>query len=119
MEFYKQLKCFLKDLNYVFPEDDALKIITSSILIFSMDDDSSELVQNFYGSLGPLENMIYTSDSRFFYMDHSVYWGKTSHQYQLFTKLSDYWEQLDESNRKIIWDYIHVLYKLSKDFCTI
>jgi len=117
MEFYKQLKLFLKVLNYVFPEDDDLKVITSSILIFSMDDVENELVQKFYTSLCPLEKIIYIRDDNFFYIDHSVYWKKTSQQFQLFTKLNYYWEQLGQKNKKIIWDYIYVLYNLSKDYC--
>ena len=116
--FYQNLKCFLKDLNSVFSDDEDIKIITSSINIYSMDDDENKIIKMFYKSLLPLEKIIKNRDNNFFYMDHSNYWNKTSYQYQLFNKLNFYWEHLDEINKKIVWDYLIVIYNLSKDFCT-
>jgi hypothetical protein len=114
--FYLNLKSFLKELNGTFPEDDELKMITSSITIYSMDDDENTLIKKFYTRLHPLESLIQNHDNMFFAIDHSVYWKKSSYEYALFTKLTGYWSQLNETNRKVVWDYIHLIYNLSKDF---
>ena len=115
-QFYKFLKEFLKDLNGVFPEDDEIKIITSTINICIIDDEEHKLIKKFYNALSPLEQMINIRDDNFFYLDHSIYWKKTSYQYQLFNKLNGYWDLLEINNKKIVWDYIQLLFKLSKDF---
>ncbi len=118
-QFYKFLKEFLKDLNGVFPEDDEIKIITSTINICIIDDEEHKLIKKFYNALSPLEQMVNIRDDNFFYLDHSIYWKKTSYQYQLFNKLNGYWDLLEINNKKIVWDYIQLLFKLSKDFYQI
>ena len=109
--FYKNLKSFLKDLIAVFPEDEEILIITSSINIFSMDDDL-HLINKFYTSLSPLESLINNRDNSFFLMEHSF----NKSILKLFNKLNFCWVQLSETNQKIVWDYIQVIYNLSKDF---
>ena len=114
-QFYVHLKEFLKELNGTFPEDDELKMITSSILIFCMDDDEQIVVKEFYSILSPLEHLIVYRNDDFFTLDQT-YWKQRSNEYALFTKLTYYWGHLNENNRKIVWDYIQIVYKLSKDF---
>ena len=69
--FYKNLKEFLKELNSVFPDDDEMKVITSSINIYSMDDTEYKIIKKFYASIAPLESIVLSRDEKFFYMDHS------------------------------------------------
>ena len=35
---------------------------------------------------------------------------------KLFSKLNIYWDSMNDINRKIIWDYIQLIYSLSKQF---
>jgi hypothetical protein len=114
--FYVNLRAFLKDLNYVFPDDNELKLITSSLSIYCMDDTECTVINGFWNSLAHLEEYILTRDPSFFTVDHSLFWKQTSHEYQLFTKLNCYWVQMDVKNKKVVWDYIQLLYKLSKDY---
>ena len=82
-----------------------------------MDDDDNKLITSFYNKFLPLEHLIYNKDNQFFYVDHSQYWKKSSYQGQLFNKINTYWEQLDDKNRSVVWDYISVLFNLAKQFC--
>ena len=114
--FYKHLKEFMKDLIGVFPEDREIKIISSSINIASMDDEDNELIYGFNNALKPLEHLIENRNDDLFNQDPSLYWPDGSNQYQLFSKLNIYWDSLNDTNRKIVWDYIQVIYSISKQF---
>jgi hypothetical protein len=114
--FYKHLKEFMKDLISVFPEDREIKIISSSINIASMDDEEYELIYGFYNALKSLDEYIINRNDDLFIQDPSLYWPDGSNQYQLFSKLNIYWESLNDTNRKIVWDYIQVIYSISKQF---
>jgi hypothetical protein len=112
--FYKNLKSFLKELVVVFPEDDdELQIITTSINLAIIDNDN-KLLYNYYNSLNPLENEIIKRNEDIFKKDPSKYWAISSYEYKLFVKLNNSWNTFSEHNKTIIWDYIHVLYILSK-----
>jgi hypothetical protein len=112
--FYKNLKLFLKELVVVFPEDDEeLQIITTSINLAIIDNDET-ILKNFYISLQTLESDILNRNNEVFNKDPSSYWEKTSYEYKLFTKLNSQWTTFSDYNQKIIWDYIQVLYNISK-----
>jgi hypothetical protein len=111
-DFYKQLKTFLKELVVVFPEDDdELLIIITSINLAMIDDDSHEIVTKFYLNLLPLESLIFNRDNSIF---GQIKWEKSSYEYSLFDKLKINWNTFTENNKMVIWDYITVLYRLSK-----
>ena len=115
--FYKNLKLFLKELVVVFPEnDDELQIITTSINLAIIENDQT-ILKNFYSSLKKLEEFIYRRDDTLFKSDPSVYWDTSSYEYQLFTKLHTNWDTFSSHNKKIIWDYIQVLYTISLKCC--
>ena len=109
--FYKNLKLFLKELIVVFPDDEEILIITSSINIYSMDDDL-KLINKFYTSLVGLEEMINIRDNNFFLTEHCF--NKSINN--LFNKLNYCWMQLSDSNKEIVWDYIQIIYSSSKEF---
>ena len=112
--FYKTLKEFLKDLIVVFPDDSEIKIISSTINIAIMDDDSYEVIKRFKDALGPLESMILVRDNSFFYINAGEYWKRSSQEYKLFTKLNTLWESLCENDKVKVWDYIYIIYSISK-----
>jgi tryptophanyl-tRNA synthetase len=106
--FKKELKSFLKDLIKVFPEDRDIKMISSSLNIALMDDED-KIITKVYNTLHPFETHINTRDERFFSEAQNI-----DTDVPLFAKLDLYWSNLNDDNRTIVWDYIHVLYALSK-----
>ena len=118
--FYKNLKLFLKDLIVVFPEDDdAIQIISTSINLAIVDDDSQKIIKKFYNSLLPLEEYITNQDICIFSMDPTIYWPSSSYECKLFTKINNSWDTFTEHNKNILWEYIQVLYVLSKNIINI
>ena len=114
--FYKNLKLFLKDLIIVFPDDDeTIQIISTSINLAIIDDDSQKIIKKFYNSLFPLENKIITQDISIFSMDPTTYWPSSSYECRLFTKINDNWESFTDHNKNILWEYIQLLFVLSKN----
>jgi hypothetical protein len=114
-QFYKNLKQFLKELIIVFPEDDEkLQILSTTINLAIIDDDDHKIIKKFYTSLSPLEENIYKRDISIFSSEISKYWPETSYEYRLFYKIQENWETFTEHNKSILWDYIIVLYTLSK-----
>lgn len=113
-EFYKQLKSFLKELIVVFPEDDDdLQIVTTSINLAIIDDDTNQIIVKFYNALLPVKQLISNRDKNIF---EEISWDFSSYEYKLFTKLKTNWETFTENNKKVIWDYIQILYLLSEQF---
>ena len=112
-KFYKHLKEFMKDIIMVFPDDREIKMISSSINIATIDDEEYEIIYSFHKALKPLETLIVNRNDDLFNNDPSIYWENGSNQYQLFSKLNVYWDSVNDINKKIIWDYIQLLYSLS------
>jgi hypothetical protein len=112
-EFYKQLKAFLKELIQVFPDDQEIKVVSTKINLSCLEKDN-KLISKFYSSLLPLENLVLSQNDLFFQVNPSDYWNPNSNEYRLFTKLMEYWTQVDSVNKKVIWDYLTVIYQLSK-----
>jgi hypothetical protein len=114
--FYKNLKEFLKDLIVVFPEDDEpIHMITTAINLAIVDDDDNKIIKEFYKSLSPLEHHINTQDTSIFQMDPGNYWSQSSYEYKLFLKINSNWHTFSDHNKNILWEYIQLLYMLSKN----
>jgi len=113
--FYKNLKFFLKDLIIVFPEDDeAIQMVTTSINLAIIDDDDNAIIKKFYESMSPLENLILTKNNQIFQTDPNEYWPPSSYESKLFVKINANWETFSSHNKNTLWEYIQVLYMLSK-----
>ena len=114
--FYKNLKLFLKDLVVVFPDDDeALQIITTSINLAIIDDTDHKIIKKFYNALIPLEELIINQDISIFSMDPTIYWPLTSYEYKLFFKINNNWSSFNEHSKSTLWEYIQLLFILSKN----
>ena len=111
-QFYKQIKCFLKELIQVFPDDQEIKIISTNINLSAIEKDP-KLIKKFHDSLLPLEHLVLSQNDDFFRINPMDYWKPGSHEFNLFTKLIFYWGEVSENNRKVIWDYLSLTYKLS------
>lgn len=114
--FNKQLKAFLKALIQVFPDDRDIKKISSALNIAMMDDPNEVIMQQFYAIMQPHKSLIDTHDPRFFTQDSENFFKASAvdknnvHQYNLFTKLHTYWDDLSSENQQIVWEYIDVLF---------
>ena len=114
-EFYKQLKSFLRELIVVFPEnDDDLLTITTSINLSMMDDDCDEIRIKFYNALKVAETEILARDSGIFNNACVFNWKKSTYEYELFDKLHRRGDTFTDNDKNVIWDYIILLYRLSK-----
>lgn len=111
-QFEKELKGFLKNLIKVFPGDRDMKMLSSTLNIALMDDYENKVLIGFYEFLSPFDSYIQERDERFFYECNTPV-----QELQLFNKLNTYWERLDDDNKKVVWDYLQVLYYLSRNFC--
>lgn len=106
--FHKEFKSFMKDLIKVFPNDRDIKLVSSSLNITLMDDPDDIVIKEFYESLKPCEEYIYTQNNILF--NNQI----IKSDIDLFTKIGDYWAKLDSFNRDIVWKYVTLLYNLSK-----
>lgn len=104
--FKSELKSFMKNLIKVFPEDRDVKMMSSTLNIAMMDDEE-EMISKFYNVMAPYSTMISSKDDAFFMKVSSDV------DIPLFGKLNHYWQGLDVDNKKIVWDYIQVLYTLA------
>jgi hypothetical protein len=112
-QFYKNLKEFLKDLVIIFPEDDeVLQIASTSITLAIIEDTDKIIINKFYKSLFPLETQIKNKDISVF--SSETHFPPNSYEAQLFFKIQQNWETFSEHNKTILWDYISLLYSLSK-----
>jgi hypothetical protein len=119
-EFYANLKLFLKDLIIVFPDDDeTIQVISTSINLAIIEDDSYKIIKKFYTALTPLEDKIKSKNSDIFATDPGDYWPPSSYEYRLFSKIHDNWNTFSNHNQNILWDYINYLYILSKNIINV
>jgi hypothetical protein len=107
--FHTEIKSFLKNLCKTFEDDRDLMMITSSLLFALQDDPDDQVISQFYDTVSPFKAMIETRDPVFFYEVHIH--GK---EYKLLSKLHLYWEQLSPDDKKVVWDYIEVLFVLAR-----
>jgi hypothetical protein len=109
-KFHKELRAFLKDLIKVFPDDRNVKIASSTLSISLMDDPDDKVIHDFYKALSPCEALISSKNERLFY-DNNI-----KSDVLIFSELEKYWELLDSDNKEIVWNYIIVLFYLSKKY---
>jgi len=108
--FHKELKAFMKDLIKVFPEDREIKMLSSSLNIAMMDDPEDSVITKFYHSFAPCEGYIDIKDESMFY--NKV----IQSDLELLSQLGNYWGRLNSENKETVWNYVKVLYYLSKSF---
>jgi hypothetical protein len=107
-EFYKTLKAFLKQLIVVFPEDDTLKVLSTSLSL-AMKENNNKIVENFHNAFVPFEDLLVARNDTFF----EKVTCKEKRQAELFEKLKWYYFIMSDTNKTVVWDYIQTLYSLS------
>ena len=109
-KFHKEIRAFLKDLIKVFPDDRNVKIASSTLTISLMDDPDDKVIGDFYKALSPCEALISSKNERLFFDN------KINSDVLIFTEIEKYWQLLNADNKQIVWNYITVLYFLSKKY---
>jgi hypothetical protein len=110
--FYKTLKAFLKEIISVFPEDDSLKVISTSLSL-AMKENNNKIIKTFKESFLPQGDLIDQRNEKFFEIETSCY--KNKYQRELFDKLKNYYFVLSENNKTVIWDYVQNIYNICKE----
>lgn len=108
--FQRELKALLKDLVKVFPNDKEIKMLSSTINIAMLDDPDDRIIQRFFSTTKAHEEKIEQRNPAFF--DDCRDDGDSS----LLSQLNAYWSHLSPDNQSTVWDYIQVLFCLSKAF---
>lgn len=114
--FAKEIKAFLKELIRVFPDDRDIKLVSSTVNIAMMDEPDNpkdDIPYKLYTMLLNHEDLIVNRDPEFF-----VRAEVNDVDIPIFSKLTYYWEHLAPENRECVWDYIQVLFRLSKKLCS-
>ena len=109
-KFHKEIRAFLKDLIKVFPEDRNVKLASSTLTISLMDDPDDKVIRDFYKALSPCEALIFSKDELLFY-DNNI-----KSDVLIFSEIEKYWQLLNADNKEVVWNYITLLYVLSKKF---
>jgi|APCry1669189369_1035219.scaffolds.fasta_scaffold197019_1 hypothetical protein len=110
--FYKTLKAFLKEIISVFPEDDSLKVISTSLSL-AMKENNNKIIKTFKESFLPQGDLIDQRNEKLFEIETSCY--KNKYQRELFDKLKNYYFVLSENNKTVIWDYVQNIYNICKE----
>jgi hypothetical protein len=110
-KFHKEIRAFLKDLIKVFPDDRNVKLASSTLTISLMDDPDDTVIKDYYNALLPCEKYILSKDESIF-KNNMI----KSDNILIFSELEKYWNALEEDNKTVVWDYMALLFYLSKKY---
>lgn len=112
--FYNNFYDFANQLLAVFPDDtDILAYKTSLALIQKTNPVLA--IKELHTYLLPYAAMITNRNSDFFLRkDYSEYQEQVSSS--LIEKLKTLWSGLSDTNRKIVWDYVNLLFTISQKY---
>ena len=109
--FINQVKNFIKELRFLFPEDKIFRIAEYSIKMYALSDPQ-KLVQTFKEYLGKYRTEIKNKDESFF-LTTEYDFNDSSYTDNIINQLRNKWAGLESENKKSIWLYLKVLLKLS------
>tara|TARA_B110000305_G_C19382374_1_gene610300 strand:+ start:163 stop:570 length:408 start_codon:yes stop_codon:yes gene_type:complete len=120
--FNNKLSEFLKELVKTFPYDPDFKLFQASVRVLRLADEKKSLHLFNFGLTDEYKQNIRTKNEDFFmnndYSDvlnnENLKKLNTDNDInnKLINKLKDYWKDLDDDNRNIVWQYFTVLLKI-------
>lgn len=117
--FNEKFDEFIKDLIQTFPDDKDFKLCKNSFHLLKMVDITKP-VQMFKAYALKYQNQIAIRDEQFF-MNHDfkeeIENSETNLSLDVLKRVKLYWIDLDAENKKIIWSYLNLLYKLNDKIC--
>ncbi len=119
--FNNKMNEFIKDLINVFPDDKDFKLFKNSFDIVKITNEEQPC-KIFYNATKKFNKQILEKDEKFFLdkdytdiIDNDIDIDITT---TLINKLKGYWEKLLDNDKKIVWDYLNILIKLSDKCCS-
>ena len=122
--FNNKITHFINDLINVFPEDNDFKLFKNTINLAKLANEKILLDYFKAGVNDEFKKNIIDRNEDFFLKNNyeSVLnnekignaINKENINDKLIDKLKNYWTQLNEDNRKIVWDYFNILLQLSE-----
>jgi len=110
--FNKKFDEFLADLISTFPEDKDFRNFKNSFnLLKNIDEKKPITVFSMYAPLYR-ENVLAKNEQFFIENDYSELSKEKNITSELIAKLKNYWTQLDETNREVVWKYLIILITL-------
>ena len=122
--FNNKITNFINDLIIVFPNDKDFRLFKNTISLVKLANEKMLLEYFKIGVNEDFKNNIITRNEQFF-LDNNYssvlendkignVINKDNINDKLIEKLKGYWVQLDEDNRKIVWDYFNILLQISE-----
>ena len=122
--FNNKISNFINDLIIVFPDDKDFRLFKNTISLVKLANEKMLLEYFKIGVNEDFKNNIITRNEQFF-LDNNYssvlendkignVINKDNINDKLIEKLKGYWVQLDEDNRKIVWDYFNILLQISE-----
>lgn len=116
--FNNKLTEFIKELIKTFPSDPDFKLFQTSIRVLLLADEKKPLQFFNKGLTDEYKENIRTQNEKFF-LDHDYQDVLNNDEVKadninnkLVNKLKGYWKDLDEDNRKIVWEYFGIFLKI-------
>ena len=119
--FNNKLTEFLKELVQTFPSDTDFKLFQASVRVLKLADEKKPLELFNSGLTDEYKENIRNKNEEFFlnndYSDvlnneHLKKHNDNDINDKLINKLKDYWKELDDNNREIVWQYFTILLKI-------
>ena len=120
--FNNQLDKFLNELIQTYPEDKDFayyKRLIDNVKKFNI----RKPIELFASVIQKHTQLIQERDSDFFFNNfNSIVSSETTdansqaEAFRLFDNIKKYWAEMPQDNRKVIWDYLNVLMKLSMSY---
>jgi len=111
--FNKKFDEFLGDLVNTFPEDQDFRNFKNSFNLLKNIDEKKTIT--IFCNYAPMyrDNVLAKNEAFFIENDYSELASKEKNiTGELITKLKNYWVQLDETNREVVWKYLIILITL-------
>ena len=122
--FNNKITHFINDLINVFPDDNDFKLFKNTINLAKLANE--KILLNYF-KIGVndefKENIINRNEEFFLKNDYESVLNndkinnainKENINDKLIHKLKNYWTQLNENNRTIVWDYFNILLQISE-----
>lgn len=107
--FHTELKSFMKNLCNTFEDDREFMLITTSLHFALSDDPNNEVPKAFYNTVLPHKDLLERRDPSFYTL---IKTDKT--EYKLLSKLDEYWVTLSPEDQNTVWNYIKVIFVVSR-----
>lgn len=106
--FLTQLKNFIVELRKLYPDDEIFRISEYYLKLYSTTDPST--IINFFKTYSDKFKTYIDDENEEFFISHENYvTNQSDYTSNVILRLKNYWSELEDNNKKIIWKYLKVL----------